>query len=116
MRWPIHSEELKGRLMFPTVSHVPITPKTTLGELIKVTKVSLDNVHSPLLVVHSRKDLVAAPFSAFYIFHYARSIEKKLVWLQRSNHVMMFDREKALLFKAVRDFLNASDKSQPTNL
>lgn len=113
MRWPIHSEELKGRLMFPTVSHFPMTTIKTLGELIKATKVSLDNVHSPLLVVHSRKDLVAAPFSAFYIFHYASSMEKKLVWLQRSNHVMMFDREKTLLFKAVRDFLRSGEDGSP---
>ncbi len=106
-RWPIHSEELKGRLTFPTVSHFPLTTIKTLEELIKVTKTSLDSIHSPLLVVHSIKDLVAAPFSAFYIYHYARSREKRLVWLHRSNHLMMFDKEKALLFKAVRDFLRS---------
>ena len=115
-RWPIHSEELKGRLTFPTVSHFPITTIKTLGELIKATKVSLDNIHSPLLVVHSRKDLVAAPFSAFYILHYASSREKKLVWLRRSNHVVMFDREKTLLFRAVRDFLKTNNELQVVSL
>ena len=115
-RWPIHSDELKGRLTFPTVSHFPITTIKTLSELIKVTKASLDTIHSPLLVVHSRKDLVAAPFSAFYIHHYARSSEKKLVWLPHSNHVMLFDREKTLLFRALRDFLKTNDKLQLANL
>lgn len=104
-RWPIHSEELRGLVTFPTVSHFPLKTIRTLGELIKITKLSLDNIYSPLLVVHSMKDPVAAPFSAFYIFHYTRSIEKRLVWLRHSKHVMMLDREKPLLFKAVRDFL-----------
>ncbi|HHT9119939.1 MAG TPA: alpha/beta hydrolase, partial [Candidatus Hypogeohydataceae bacterium YC41] len=109
-RWPIHSREIKGHLILPTVSHFPIATIKTLGELIRVTNMSLEDVRSPLLVVHSRKDLVAAPFSAFYIYHYAGSSEKKLVWLRHSNHLMMFGREKALLFKTVRSFLKADYK------
>ncbi len=109
MRWPIHSRDFKGRLTFPTVSHFPISTIKTLGELINTTKGSLENIRSPLLVVHSRKDMVAAPFSALYIFHYARSIEKKLFWLNHSHHLVMFDKEKALLFKTVRDFLRTGN-------
>jgi carboxylesterase len=106
-RWPIRSEEVSGLLTLPTVSHFPITTIKTLGELIRETKLGLENVQSPLLVVHSRKDMVSAPFSAFYIYHYARSREKKLVWLRHSNHVVMLDKEKPLLLKAVRSFLRS---------
>jgi carboxylesterase len=108
-KWPIRSEELEGILKFPTVPYYPITTIKTLGDLIRITKMSLDDIHSPLLVVHSRKDFVSAPFSAFYIFHYVRSREKRLVWLRRSHHLMMFDREKSLLFKTVRSFLKSGD-------
>lgn len=106
-KWFIDMGGVSGFLRFPTVSHYPIATIKTLGELIRTTKRDLERIKSPLLVVHSRKDLVAAPFSAFYITHFAGSQEKKLVWLNRSDHVMMFDNEKAFLFDAVKEFLGA---------
>lgn len=112
-KWLIQSGGVSGFLKFPTVSHYPIATIKTLGELIRLTKLELERVSSPLLVVHSKKDLVAAPFSAFYITHCASSSHKRIVWLHNSNHVMMFDKEKGLLFDTVRGFL-AQDPFQKT--
>lgn len=113
-KWFIQSGELSGFLRFPTVSHYPITTIKAMGELIRITKVDLERIKSPLLVVHSRKDMVAAPFSAFYIMHYAGSQDKRLVWLNRSDHLMMFDKEKALLFHAVKEFMERDTKEGPS--
>ncbi|HAB52271.1 MAG TPA: carboxylesterase, partial [Ignavibacteriales bacterium] len=48
---------------------------------------------------------IAAPASARYLIKHLGSADKRLVWLEQSHHLMMYDDEKDKVFRAVREFL-----------
>ncbi|MEP9410540.1 MAG: alpha/beta fold hydrolase [Candidatus Brocadia sp.] len=101
----MESEEYTGYLHQPVDNHFSIQALYGLTEIITAVNSRLMDVRSPALVIHSKKDLIAAPASAQYVMHHIGSVSKRLVWLEQSHHLMMFDDEKETVFRAIKEFV-----------
>jgi carboxylesterase len=66
----------------------------------------LDNVTCPVLMLHAPGDIAASPECAQQAFDAMASQEKRLVWLERSNHHVFWDYDQKQLQEAVLEFLN----------
>lgn len=101
----MESEGYTGYLHQPVDSHFSIPALYGLTEIITAVNSGLRDVKSPALVIHSKKDLIAAPASAKYVLQHIGSANKRLVWLEQSHHLMMFDDEKEAVFRAIKEFV-----------
>ena len=48
--------------------------------------------------------MIAAPASARYLIEHLGSADKRLVWLEQSHHLMMYDNEKGIVLGAIKNF------------
>jgi carboxylesterase len=87
------------------------TPVGTLGDvfdLIRAARASLGRVTCPALVVQSRADATVRPISGQIVFDGLGSLDKRLVWLERSRHVATIDTERDLIHEALVAHLRRS--------
>lgn len=80
----------------------------TLHEIKQITKAikpGLKDIKAPALVIHSKCDRIATPGSAKYVIRCIGSTDKRLMWLERSHHLVMYDKEKDVVFNAIKEFL-----------
>ena len=63
-------------------------------------------VKAPTLLIHSRRDTVTDPSAAEDVFRRLPMPEKRLVWLQRSDHIIFWDYDQDEVAREVLDFLN----------
>ncbi len=101
----MESEGYTGYLHQPVDTHFSIPALYGLTEIITAVDLRLRDVKSPALVIHSKKDLIAAPASAWHVMKHLGSNNKRLVWLERSHHLVMYDKEKDVVFKAIKEFV-----------
>lgn len=83
------------------------TPVACIGELIKLvalTRVVLDRIHCPALVIHGREDHVVPPNNAMEIVNGLGSDDIRLLWLNHSYHVATLDNDKDLIIDRVGGF------------
>ncbi len=99
------SEAHTGYLHQPINSHYPLQTLQEIKQIIQAIKPRLKHIKSAALVVHSKKDMIAAPASAKYLMKHLGSADKRLVWLERSHHLVMYDDEKDVVFGAIKEFL-----------
>jgi carboxylesterase len=83
----------------------PLNSLSSLLELIKEVDGLLPQIGTPTLIVQSRNEHTIRPESASYIYDRLGGEDKKLVWLERSGHVVTLDVEHQLLFETVAGFL-----------
>lgn len=101
----MESEGYTGYLHQPVDTHFSIPALYGLTEIITAVDLGLKDVKSSAMVIHSKKDLIAAPASAKYVMKYLGSPDKRLVWLERSHHLIMYDKEKDVVFSAIKEFV-----------
>jgi len=101
----IESEAHTGYLHQPINSHFPLQAFHEIKQIITTIKPRLKDIKSAALIIHSKKDMVAAPASARYVIKHLGSTDKRLVWLERSHHLIMYDDEKDVVFEAIKEFL-----------
>lgn len=101
----MESEGYTGYLHQPADTHFSIPALYGLTEILSTVNVGLQEVKSPALVIHSKKDLLAAPESAQHVMRHLGSDCKRLVWLERSHHLVMYDKEKDRVFGAIKEFM-----------
>jgi carboxylesterase len=101
----MESEEYTGYLHQPVDTYFSIQALYGLTEIITAVDLGLKDVKSPALIIHSKKDLIADPASASYVMKHLGSDNKRLVWLERSHHLMMYDDEKNVIFSAIKEFV-----------
>ncbi len=53
----------------------------------------LEKIHQPVTIFHSKKDRLADPAGAEYIYNKIKSIDKKIIWLNKSGHELLLDVE-----------------------
>ena len=104
-RYYIESEAYSGHVHFPIETHFPLQAVYELKQLMNTVKPRLKDIRSSTLVIHSRKDITSAPASAHYVLKHLGSSDKRIVWLKRSHHVVMYDQERHVVFEAIRAFL-----------
>ena len=83
----------------------PLSSLSSLLDLIEDVDVRLPTIKTPLLVVQARFEHTVQPRSATYIFEQVGSTEKKLVWLEKSGHIVTLDIEREQVFEEIIDFL-----------
>jgi carboxylesterase len=84
------------------------TPLNSIGsllELIEQIQRTLPTIKEDLLIIQGRRDHTVQPRSAEYIYDHVGSLEKKIVWLEKSGHIITLDIEREEVFKQVAAFL-----------
>lgn len=83
----------------------PLSGITSLLDLIAEVSRKLPDITEELLIIQGRRDHTVQPRSAEYIYEHVASFEKKLVWLEKSGHVVTLDIEREEVFKQITAFL-----------
>ncbi|GBG57849.1 carboxylesterase [Sporomusaceae bacterium FL31] len=83
----------------------PLSSLSSLLELIKQVDKELPHLKQPLLVMQSRREHTVQPKSAKHIYDRAGSRKKKLLWLEKSGHIITLDVERDLVFETIKQFL-----------
>ena len=81
-------------------------------ELIERVKPKLPEITTPTLIVQSPHDRVVCPTGAHQLMETLGSTEKELLWLEKSNHVVMLDVEREHVTKRITQFLEPSRRRQ----
>ena len=74
-------------------------------DLIKNVKKDIKSVKSPTLIIQGRKDDTSDYQSSLYINENISSENKKLITLEKSNHIITYDYEYKTVFEETRKFL-----------
>lgn len=89
---------------------IPTNAAYFLLRQLKRTCLGLPSVTAPILVMHGRNDHTVPPSNAQLIYDTVSSIDKELVWLEDSYHVITLDRERAEVFDRTHRFI--ADRSK----
>jgi len=79
----------------------------SLMRLLRVVQGELSRVTVPALITHGRRDRTVDPANAPFILEHLGSIDKRLVWFERSGHAITVDLEHDALHGTVLDWLSA---------
>lgn len=74
-------------------------------ELIEQVKPKLPTIQNPTLIIQSRLDRVVDPAGASYLYDRLGASEKRLLWLEKSDHIITLDRERETVYQAVGEFM-----------
>ena len=101
----LNRKEVKDQVV--SYTWIPSSAGVTLNKLGKQANAPevLDGVQCPVLMLHSPGDVAAAPEAAERAFNAIASEDKRLVWLEKSNHHVFWDYDQDLLFEEVLAFL-----------
>jgi len=83
----------------------PLASLSSLLELIKHVDQQLPRLDKPVLIMQSRREHTVQPKSAKHIYDRVGSVEKKLIWLEKSGHIITLDIERDAVFGCIADFL-----------
>lgn len=89
----------------------PLSSLSSLLELIKHVSGLLPAVTVPALVIQSRAEHTVRPESAAYIYERLGSKEKKLIWLEKSGHVITLDSERDTVFTYIKNFIKGENRN-----
>lgn len=76
-----------------------------LRDLLEVMRQALPKVTVPVLLVHSRADGGVAPENMTKIYERLGSVEKEMLWVEQSGHVVTRDLERERVFAAAEAFV-----------
>ena len=92
-----------------TYRKMPLIGVHELVDVIEATKGCIDKVSVPVLIMHSHDDHTAAPASAGYIYDHVKSEDRRIVWLEKSGHLLPVAAEREKVFAEAASFLQSSD-------
>ena len=69
-------------------------------------KYTLPKIHSPVLLMHSRKDTIVKPHDMEIIYETLDSQKKEMIWLEKSSHMLPVDGERDEVFQQIGSFIN----------
>jgi carboxylesterase len=76
--------------------------------LIAEMKPRLSSLQNPILIIQPRQDTVVDPAGATYLYDSIGSVDKKIYWLENSNHTCTLDWERMQVYESVGEFLKES--------
>ena len=94
-----------ARARHPSMTVMPAASVIELVRLQARTRELLHRVEAPLLVAHGSLDATAHPHNAQEIAASVSSLDRELLWLPNSGHVVPVDHDGPELAQAVVDFL-----------
>lgn len=83
-------------------------PGAVLAELlvlVRAARRSLPHIRVPVLIFQSPRDGLLNPEGALWAYGRIGSVEKELVWLERSGHNIAVDVEREDIFRRIADFV-----------
>jgi carboxylesterase len=86
-------------------ARVSVASVYQLQLLLRDVRRHLPQVSAPLLIMHGRCDDVIAPRQAETIYARAASADKRLVWLDRSHHMLPTDVDRQQVWEAAWEFI-----------
>jgi len=84
----------------------PIKCMVSLMQLINLVKADLHKIEKPILIMQSYGDGTVHPSSANFIYNRIASIDKSIIFLHNSGHVITCDIEKEQVFDEVHSFIS----------
>lgn len=88
-------------------STTPVKALVSLLNLISSVKKEIPRQKAPALIIQSTRDMTVNPKSAQYLYDHLGSREKKLIWLDKSGHLVTLGQEREQVFHAVEQFIAA---------
>lgn len=85
-------------------------PMSGIYELLKLSSFvikNLETVISPVLIIHSQQDDLTGIKSAKTVYKKIKSSDKKLIILNNSYHMVLYDNEKEYVFACVLNFADS---------
>lgn len=86
--------------------YTPTSAAHEVLKLIRETKRLLAQVKCPILLMHSTKDPEINPASARYVYDRLSSIDKQIILLHNSGHVLALDREWEIVAENTYQFID----------
>ncbi len=84
---------------------MPLSGLHSMVKMIQHVQSILPQINIPVLIIQSRKEHTVKPESAEFIYRHIGSNNKKLIWLERSGHIITLDIEKEFVFACISNFL-----------
>lgn len=84
----------EARKIHPSYPAMSLRAVGEMNTLINTLKRRLHQITAPVLVLHARQDSVIDPANATYIYENVASEVKKLVWYEKSDHIITEDYER----------------------
>lgn len=84
-------------------------PMSAIYELLKLSKYirkNLDKFNSPILLVHSEEDDLTSVKSAKVVYDNISSLDKDMIILKDSYHMVLYDNEKEYVMSKAMEFIN----------
>lgn len=88
------------------IASTPLSATTQFRKLVKDLKRYLPNVHAPTMIVQGLDDGVVPPKAAYALHNSIGAAEKKLLFLEKAQHIICHCEEKDVLFQDILSFLN----------
>jgi carboxylesterase len=67
---------------------------------------TLQQITCPVLLMHSRQDVAASAEASERAFEQMPSDQKRLLWFNDSNHILLFDYDRGAVIRAIVEFLD----------
>lgn len=90
-------------------------PLSCVYELLKLSKLARKNMNeviSPILIMHSKDDDLTSVKSAKFVYNNINSTKKELFILENSYHLMLYDNDKDFVFEKSVEFLNQLNQNK----
>lgn len=94
-----------------STSHTPLRAVPEVLRLARETAAALPRVTTPLLVVQGARDRTVRPESGRAVLDGVASVDKELVWLAGSAHIVAVDAERHMVWTRVADFIDRVARS-----
>ena len=93
-----------GKMSHIAYWNMPYAPIRNSIPFIKETKEDFKDIHQPLFIAHSSEDQVASISASLKLYDQASSVDKQLLILNRSNHILLLDYEKEKVINSILSF------------
>jgi carboxylesterase len=96
----------EARRVFPSAREFPLVALRSLLDFMPRVRADLPEIRVPTLVVHGDRDHTAPPACAIEVLRNVGTIDKRLVRLPRSCHIVTVDVEREIVAREVAAFLD----------
>jgi carboxylesterase len=91
----------------------PVRAAAELRRYIQAVDPMLARVTAPALLVHSRSDRSVPPADLDYIYSRLGSADKEAYWVDRSNHIVVEDSEREIVFDKIAAWIDTRSAHIP---
>ncbi|EGL83753.1 carboxylesterase precursor [Caldalkalibacillus thermarum TA2.A1] len=88
------------------ITQTPLRAVLQFRKMVRTLTPVINKVDVPVLIIHGKKDDLADPRSADYVYQQVKSPSKDIVWLEKSKHVICHDCEQEQVIRKVSQFFD----------